>query len=544
MPAAWKRAVHPRRDRPCPWPATRVEESEAAKARALMDAAGPVIEEVLGLPGTVPELAEHARAHLRGEADPLGAAIVASVSDSENPARRGTAPYTDAWTADHGLPFAASAYVELSRITAHCTYFGGDKTWTGVRERRPNELAWAWWNTTSSGRHLRALLASADDESYREAVETLARHRVTPVQKMVVSYLVPTRDDWVDEVCALAPGSSDAEGPLRWMLLCSLGTAHQVETLGLPFVPGGAVIEVIATVVDATGPAGAVPPLAGALDETGIADHTRLLLDVLATLPADEAFQVLLDRLGRRYVPVAASAAADAFPARAIRLLASSAAADLPGTAELLRVQVITRPELVDELLPGLPDESRAVIETLRESAVRAPEPPPGTLPPLLTEPPWTRPRTQREPVVIKDLPYPGTRSIAWEPGERDAWNVDLPHWWRRVERLDWETQVARFQKGEPSSRDHLHLFVEGPEELVRPLLAGWEPSRFWDVEVGMPVIVSRFGLDALEVAVRAARQNPAKGAEVLLPYLSDEIVLLMADWLHRLKQAGATARG
>ncbi|WUI02493.1 DUF4132 domain-containing protein [Spirillospora sp. NBC_00431] len=371
-----------------------------------------------------------------------------------------------------------------------------------------------WWNVWDGARHLRALLAAAGDDVHGEAVD------------------------------ALASGTAQDESSLRWMLFCSLGTPGQVASLALRFGLGHPTIGVVATLVDGAGPAGAVPLLARSLDEPGIAAaHARLLANVLAALPADEAFQALLDRLDRKHVPVAAAAAADAFPARAVRLLAGSAAAGAPGAVELLTAQTITRPDLVDELLPGLPDESRAAIEALRASTARAPEAPPGTLPPLLTEPPWTRPRAGREPVVIKDLPYPGARTIDWEPGERDAWNVDLHHLWRWVDRLDWRVQVARFKRDELMSRNQPLLFVEGPEELVRPLLAGWEPPDVWDVAEWMRAVVHRFGLDAFDAAFAAASWNPAKAGGLLMPFLSDETALLMAGWLRRLQQPGATAR-
>jgi hypothetical protein len=545
MPAEWRRLVHPRRDRPGPLPEVRIDAAAAGKARALVGAARFEVEDVLALPGTAPTLAEHGRASLHGEPTPLGAAVVASVAVS----LRGLLelgrkdPFRDAWAAEHGLPFAACAYAELCDITVDYLQVGSKRTWGGVRERRPSDYVGGWWADENAARHLRSLLAAAGDGVYAEAVEGLAGRRRTSLQRMVVSYLVPTRRDWVDEVCAdpLIAGLPHHLA-FRWMLFCSLGTPDQVDPVTLPLGYYDRSPSTVATLVDGVGPAAAVPLVAEALDGEYIDTGTfRDLLDVLATLPADEAFQALVDRLGAKYVPPAVMAAARTFPERAVRLLAGSVAK--PGAEESLRAHLLTHPDLAEAMPPDLPDESRAAVEAIRESIVRVPEAPQEALPPLLVEPPWTRSRTRAVPVVIKDLPSPGTCSIAWEPGERDAWKVDLDHLWRWVERLDWHVQAERFTMGALPGHMHPLFFVEGPEELVRPLLAGWEPPAPWNVAEWMRVIVSKFELDALDAAVFAAQRDPANAGGILLPYLSDDVARLMADWLIRLKQAGRTAR-
>ncbi|WP_433472700.1 DUF4132 domain-containing protein [Spirillospora sp. CA-142024] len=544
MPDAWRRLVHPRRDRPGPWPEVRIDESAVGKARALVDGARAEVEEVLALPGSAPELVERGRAHLDGAADPLGAAVVASIAVAKRGLFElgGKDPFRDAWAAEHGLPFAACAFAELCEITTDYRQVGSRATWTGVRLARPSDYRGGPWAEERPARHLRALLAAADDGVYAEAVEGLASRRRTPVQRMVVSYLAPTRRDWVDEVRAdpAVHGLPPHVG-YRWMLFCSLGAPEQVDPVTLPLGYYDRSPSVVATLADGAGPSAAVPLVTEALDGEYIdTDTFRDLLGVLAVLPGDEAFQALVDRLGAKYVPPAVIAAARTFPRRAVRLLAGAAR---PEAEDLLRAHMLTHPDLVEEMLPELPDESRAVIESIRETTVRVPEAPAAALPPLLADPPWTRPRPKAKPVVIKDLPSSGTRSIGWEPGERDDWRVDLHHLWRWVERLDWQIQVEKFAKGDLPGHMHPLFFVEGPDELVRPLLAGWEPPTPWDVAEWMRVVVSRFELDALDAAVFAARRDPANAAEILLPFVSDEVARLMADWLVRLKQAGRTAR-
>ncbi|MCP9948568.1 hypothetical protein [Actinomadura madurae] len=286
------------------------------------------------------------------------------------------------------------------------------------------------------------------DGVYAEAVAGLAGARRTSLQSMVVSYLVPTRLDWADEVFT---DPLIARPPhhltFRWMLFCSLGAPEQVDPATLPLGYYDRSPSIVASLVDGVGPSAAVPLLAGALDDRYVdGDTSRSLLDALARLPVDEAFQALVDRFDRKYVRPALSAAARRFPVRALRLLA--AAPRGPEVEELLRAHLLTHPDLAEAMPPELPEESRAAVEAARASIVRLPEAPDGALPPLLADPPWTRPRSRARPVVIKDLGSPGTRSIAWEPGERDEWRVDLHHLWRWVDRLDWHVQAEKFEKG------------------------------------------------------------------------------------------------
>src|SRR5207249_887361 len=84
------------------------------------------------------------------------------------------------------------------------------------------------WAEGAAGRRMRALLAAADEDDYAEAVERLAEHRREPMQKLVVSYLVPTRQDWVEECLALPWLSLNG----RRLLWCAVGSAEQVGRRG------------------------------------------------------------------------------------------------------------------------------------------------------------------------------------------------------------------------------------------------------------------------------------------------------------------------
>ncbi|MBT2211615.1 DUF4132 domain-containing protein [Actinomadura sp. NEAU-AAG7] len=547
FPEAWLRERHPRRDRPGV-PDVRPDAEAVGRARTLVDAALPEIEHVLALPGTTPLLAEHARAHLAGSPSPLGAAVVASLTLTVRitPELWASEPFRDAWTAEHGLAFAVCAYLELSEVVIDYRSAAFDPRtgttrwdWSGVRERGSGDDR-RWWTAPAGVRRLRALLAAAGDDVYAEAAEAVARHRRTPAQQVIASYLMPTRRDWLAEARALpSPGGSYGDREWHpWMLLCALGDPDDVGGLTLEW--GSRRRDVIATLLEGVGPDALAALVTEAADERYLgADTARLLLDTLARLPVDAAFQALVDRLGRRYVQAAAIGAANRYPARALRLLAASAGT--PEVDEMLSAHLLAHPELADAMLPGLPEESRAAVDANRARNVRLPEA--DDLPPLLTDPPWTRARKKARPPVIKGLPLPALRAIVWEPGERDDWTTDVRDLWRWMEQPAWAEQAARFEKDDLPEHLHPAMFLGAPEDLVRPLLARWEPSDVFAVGDWEPAVVARFELDALEPVLFAARRAPAAAGHALMPYLSDDVARTMADWLLRRKRAGETAR-
>ncbi|MFD0903320.1 DUF4132 domain-containing protein [Actinomadura sediminis] len=552
MPDGWRRVLHPRRDRP-PVPAPPAPDRDAAeRVRELVAERRGEIEEVLALPGTDAAVAEAARADLGGGADPRGAAAVALVTVAlaglhrEGPDRL----FVDAWTADRGVAFAASAFAAMGGLRAvyqvadlsrrgrrRGRRAGGGLDWTGVRPRRPADGQSEWWIGRDAVRRLRARLAAAPDDVYADAVERLAGHRGHGGARLIAAYLAPTRRDWVEELCA-DPGQAAAPlSPDRWMLFCALGEPHQPAALGLPLDHDDRTLDVLASLVDGVGPEPVVPLIVDVLDDDHVpADRLRVLLGVLAALPADEAFRALVERIDRPGVPPALLAAARRFPARAMRLLPE---ADGPRAAELLTGHVRCNPGLAEETIPSLPGPAGAKVRKVLDAATRVPHA--TDLPPLLTEPPWTRDRAKAKPAVVKGLAPAGHRAAVWEPGEREEWTSRSPYLWRWADRLDLEKLARKFDKIPPHQQ--VVVLVKGPEDVVRPLLAGWEPPVAWETGDWLRVLVGRFGPDAHDPALLAARENPAHLAGVLLPLLSDDIARTMADWLVRLKTAAKTAR-
>ncbi|MFB9837364.1 hypothetical protein, partial [Actinoallomurus acaciae] len=356
LPSAWKQRRHPRRDDS---PAPTVY--GGTRRRLISPETRAEIEQALHGRGSDPELAERGLAHLQGAPDPLGAAVVASISVHRSVG--GVAwPFADAWVADHGLPFAACAYAEFG--SAAVDRDSGTGELRVVSASRYGRHTHAWWRDDAASWRLRTRLAIADDEVYAETVERLAGRRRDPGQRAVVSYLVPDRRDWVDECCAAPP-----DDPIKWTLLLALSSGDQLAALGdwMPprwwEFPTGAV----ATMVDGLGPAMA-PLLIDALDQDLSVPETRTMLNALALLPSDEAFRALVDRVGRRYVQPALLGAMKRFPIRAMRLLApatrgSTRAAEL--TRELLAGHLLAAPARTEAALPDLPPDARAVIASL-----------------------------------------------------------------------------------------------------------------------------------------------------------------------------------
>ncbi|MBE1537269.1 DUF4132 domain-containing protein [Actinomadura algeriensis] len=548
MPGAWRRVLHPRRDRP-PVPAPPApDKGAAARVAGLIEEKRDELEKVLDFSGTDPELAEAARAHLRGEANPRGAAALAHLTVAVHGLQYegGDRLFADAWIAGHGIAFAVAAFAETGGIRAVYNVADlsgrgkskkaqarGELNWTGVRPRRTSDAELDWWIDRGTARRLRAHLAAAPDDVYAGAVERLAEHRGHPLQKRITAYLVPTRADWVEEQCANPGPAAGHRSPDRWLLHCALGEPSQPAAIGLPFGHHDLTLDVYTTLVDGVGPEAALPLLLKVFEDEVLDDA---LVEVLATLPLDGAFRALAGRIDHPAVPPGLLAAAARFPARAVRLLAE---ADDPRLAELLAGHVRSHPDLTERTLPALSAQAREKVRPMLDAAARVPAA--TDLPPLLAEPPWTRARAKAEPVVLKDLPPPGIRAISWEPGEREAWRSRSTFLWDWSDRIDHVKLAAKF--GKIPGHQQIVVVLKGDEDVVRPLLPGWEPPVTMEEDDWMRVLVARFEFDAHDIVLRTVRTDPAPLGGLLMPLLSDEVAWTMADWLVRLRTAGRTAR-
>ncbi|MBO2463378.1 DUF4132 domain-containing protein [Actinomadura violacea] len=551
IPRTWKRHLHPRHGGH-PGPKTKV--AGVSEGDVLASYADD-IEVALSHEKADPALAAAARGHLSGDADPLGAAVLATILGPEIHSGGAAVMFADVWITTHGLPFALRAFVERLDVESGSPY----GAWKGgvVRPAAPR---FDGYRLDATAKRLRAVLAAAGGAGYREAVAVLGELRTTPLRRMVCAYLVPTERDWVAECCA-APANTLP----RELLLRSLGSPEHLELLGAGArisVADCYDIENLLTLAEGVGPAIA-PFLAEAFDEHhDSAPRRKGLLEALKRLPSDEAFRLMLERCGNTHMRAALHETMELFPVRAVRVLAAAAAAGDATAEELLAGHL--RGDAA-RALTDLPAESRAVVDKLTAAGGRVPEASADELPRVLVDPPWARTGPKTKPVVLKGLTAPAGQDVVWAPGERDAW--------LRTEIADpsgggvtiravrptaapdpaWEKRIANIRAGvalEPVEQEpywQAAMLAKGPEELVRPALRDWRPDwggrglgtrNAWSPDHWLRPITARFGLDALPVVLSFARARPARGAELLLPFLDGEVAEAMAGWL--LRVAGA----
>ncbi|GAA2454242.1 hypothetical protein GCM10010191_86380 [Actinomadura vinacea] len=533
LPDSWRRKLHPRRGG-APVRPVKVKSSVVAAMTARVAAGRPLCEMAFTARGSDPLLVEEGRRHLEGEAGPLGAAVVAATALPELDFgvlhEKDGCALVDTWIVEHGIGFAARAFVEMSEVTVRWAIRDSARVPGWVRGRND---PWPWpfaGMEYAVGRRLRTLLATCDEPEYRAAVEALAEARRTPRQRLVAAYLVPARSDWVAESCREA-ARSDVGSRFEWMYGCAVAGEHLDLIDPLDSWMAGPV-EFTATLVDGAG--AALAPTAARAADSGHGDGRAGGLDVLAMLPSDAAFRSLLDRLDQEGAEAALVTAMARFPRRAMRVLAE------PGSsraARLLAAHVRARPALAAD---GLPAEVRAVVE----ADARVPEAPAGDLPRALADPPWARPAgSAKRPVVIGGLEPVGEPAVRWAAGEREAWarqESEIALW---DEDSDWDELARRFRLGDLKPWGERSLLVQGPEDLVRPLVPDWESPLVGDVHGWMRPVLARWELAALPAAQGLAEAAPARAGDLLLPFLDADVALQTAEWLARSKTGGRVAR-
>ncbi|MDX3729613.1 DUF4132 domain-containing protein [Streptomyces caniscabiei] len=542
LPAAWHRHVHPRRGgiprRPTPPRKGAAEQAE----RQLRDA-DTWVRQYLDSPRSDPDLVRAAEGQLAGAADPLGAAVLAVTSDT---AWSGTS-CADAWVEAHGAVFAALATVELFDIEVHFTQHGPRRFDPYVERTPAGAYAGHAWRVRGVADRLRERLAAADEDTYRAVVAALAGVRSSARRRVVVSYLVPTETAWLDE-CA---GGPEADRPrdhvLRSMLFCSFDDPEQVrKSGGVASLNNGWSMSTVATVAEGIGTA--VAPLVAEHVRSSYvtSDTVKKVNSVLVELPSDEAFGLLLEQLDDKRTQPFVAKAARRYPRRALRMLAEAVAAGGPN-AEALRyallVHVSAHQDLAEKALASLSPRAAGAVEPLLSTPDRVPDAPAASLPDLFTSPPWTRPRTVVEVRRVSGLVAEDEPGIDWLPGERQEW-ADAPSWerdWAR--RTEWpDDPEALLGAVRANKVGTLGIFLDKPEELVRPLLDEWNPTGM-DSDATLKPVVARFGTDALGVVLRAAQQWPAALAPLLAPFVSVQAARLVAEWAVRLKSARGTTR-
>jgi hypothetical protein len=544
MPAAWRRAVPASLRRGEARPARPDAEAPQRIARHLAGEA-KWIEQMLDAPGSDATLVAAARAHLAGEHNPLGAAVLTRVAFHYQLQTL----FVDFWVMEHGLPFAARTLVEMSAVEAHYLQSGQVRSRPELRRRGPDAPNTSWVHGEMTDR-LRRLIAAADEETYRRTVEELSSCRETPARRILVAHLVPDERAWID-ACCVAPLPADAA--LRVMLLSVVYRPDQLDCFegrtGLHW--GAWTAPLVAGLADRVGPVFA-PLLAERFGAWHDAERYRTTAGWLLELPTDEAFALLLQHADDRVVRPTLLEAMRRYPLRALRLLSAAVAVAEEGDAallqQLLTSHVVCHADLVREALPGLPEDTAALVATLLEGRPsRVAEAPAEALPDMLVSPPWLGERKRAKPRVAEPGAVPEPE-LHWLDGEQEVWaaaNSRYAAWYARWRSgHSWKSEIESLRKGESGQRmGDAHLFVACPEDEVRPLLSAFDPEDLWDGDACLKPVAARHGLHALPMLLRLATRQPATIGPLLLPYRSVEVARRMADWLTRLTSSAALAR-
>ncbi|MCX4736029.1 WGR and DUF4132 domain-containing protein [Streptomyces sp. NBC_01363] len=537
LPASWKRVLHPRRGGVRRGPVkVRREAFDTIEARLAENAAW--IQEFADSPRSDAAVAQSLRAHLGTDPSPVGAAALTAIVDAPG--------WADFWSERYGLPFAARTATEVFSVDA-------DWQQSGLKRGAPRLLAlpaprhayWSWHHRAPIDR-VRALLAAADEETYRAAVEALAECRTDTLRKIIVSYLVPSETDWVDELCADPAVSAEQDRTLRAMVFSSLYSADQLALL--PYRPDFTLgVAVIATVAEGIGPA-VSQSLADTLDGNHYySDNVKLAADALAELPTDEAFLGLLAHADSKHVRPSLLEAMRRYPVRAVRLLAAEAggrSAAASRSLQLLRSHVGAHRELLTPVLDGLGPEVVEIVDPLLNPADLIADAPADALPAVLTAPPWSRPRTTVKAKAVTGLTAVSEPSLEWLPEEQAAWAATSSWYTTKRNNGDLNEHIDVLRHGAASEGLRpAWVFVHGDEEVVAPLLASWDPTDLWDGEDTLKPIAARFGLAALPLLLRVVPRQPGSLAPLLLPYVDVDVARSMANWAVRLKSTATTAR-
>ncbi|MFI9628507.1 DUF4132 domain-containing protein [Streptomyces sp. NPDC052042] len=545
LPTRWKQMLLPRRGG-FPRVPSGVAPGAFEKIDAEVAEQASWIQRFIDSPDSDRGLAAQLRAHLAGDPTPVGAALLTTIVPLSLP----DSAWAHLWTERYGLPFAARAAAELFSVEATWQQVRSSRTMPQLKVlTRPHHTYWSQ-NRRPVMDRVRALLAAADEETYRAAVAALADCRTDLPHRIVVSCLVPSETAWVDELCADPRVLEEDDPSLLTAMFSSLHSGHQAAlfTHRPPLAYNAALV---ATLAEGIGTALA-PLLAAQFEEgTYFADAVKSAADSLVELPSDEAFLALLAHADLKHVRAALLEAMPRYPVRATRLLAAESRRGSGTSADrarrLLQVHLAVSREVVSHALPGLDAEVVEIVEPLMNPVDLVPDAPADTLAEVLTTPPWSRPRSTAKPLVVTGLTAESVPSAEWLPGERESWAATSS--WYTTERTDgrwtgWDADdpALRHALGE-GGISSAWLYIHGPEELVAPYLATWDPSDMWDAQDTFKPVVARFGVAALPVLLRVAPAQPASLAPVLLPFVDVRVARHMADWAARLKTVAVTAR-
>nr|WP_237419093.1 DUF4132 domain-containing protein [Kitasatospora sp. SID7827] len=565
LPAAWRAHVVPRRGGGVPagpWRPSVGPEGAVEWEERLLAEEERAVEKVLSSKHGDPEVVRAVRAHLAGAPDPVGAAALAAVLNprhADDPARR----QFDSWVVRFGPEFAVRAALRALEVRGTPLWAMWQNRGVGFR-RDPVDTVHAVTLELGLLAAARRMLAGAEEPVRQAALAALDGARDTPLRRAVIAYLTPERTALVD--ACLADPSASADPLVRTLLAYALGSAEQVARFG----DADGVLryawrhELVATLADGAGTAGAPLVRAGAVPE-GYAHDSEWYAEFLAAFPTDGTLAELIDRIADKHARVALLGAVERQPVRALRLLAAAArrggsdaaaarrggadaaaarrgGADAAAARLMLNGLVARLRSRLAELLPRLDEATAAFVRSLDGAREPLPEAAPAALPALLASPPWERPRAARPPKALTVPAADQDAELLWEEGESASFAAATAHYWQYPAATDWRAELKKAQQ--PSRAWDLgRLLVQGPDELVAPLLESLEPRALAESTDQLPPLLARFGTAALRLVLGAAQARPSEAAAVLLPVRGAAAAALMADVLVRLKSVQPVAR-
>ena len=534
LPAAWTKGVLASVHR-------EPDPSAPALWREQIEQQREAIDLALGFPENAPFVGA-IRAHLDGEPDAVGAAAVlflAQTGNSFDPVRNIA---LDAWRLEHGLPFAASAIAEegglyLEPRSIQNPDRSGPRVRTGVLAASNHVAVADWDRNVTAG--LRGDIERCGENEYRAVRDTVAEHRSGPGQRSRAALLLPGEHDWVAETCSEAPYSNEATDGEMWALI---KTAEQLNALpALALWPNRVSPATLGSLIAGLG-ADSLPALVATLDldwEPN-AEQRRTLLAGIAMLPGDDAMRWLIEHLTEPHVAAAAVEAARRFPVRALHTVASRAA---PENERDRRSRAATLaeidPAVFEAAMKQLTEAERADIRALMSRPDPMPEADPGTLPRLLVDPPWAKPRPKTKPKTIKGLKAPESTTLEWLPGEQDRYlTAGDRHYEQETDWAAW-ADGAHYKPGSASV-----LLAYGPLDSGRELIANRKWKHRFDCRIdAIPRILGRFEAAAVPAFVKQANRN-THVRKLLLPVVDLEVARLMAEWYSRFASERALAVG
>ncbi|GAB1511288.1 DUF4132 domain-containing protein [Actinophytocola sp. KF-1] len=502
-------------------------EKLVAKYRSRIDA-------VLDADGTDQEIAAAARRHLGGTPDPLGAAAVlflvalhASYHDRDQTSRFG-----QYLVAEHGVLFAVEASMRLATLAAGATS-GGSRGNNLRRTTAGERLPWRWPGADVLG-DVRTALAAADDDEYAKAVATIGALRTDANTRLVAAFLAPTETAWADELTA---DVDHTDHLTVWLYLCAVRSVDQLADVTFAEYALDRNARTLPTLVRTLGPA--VAPVLARWCEKADNDVRKRLLAAIVAMPTDDAFRSLVAKADQAPYRAALQEAAPRYPVRATRVLAEAAAAGNQVAVELLRAHLLTRQELLTDVVPTLPGAAREAALATQEGVVRLPDAPADLLPPVLASPPWTRKRTTAARVVLPDLAVTAPTRVVWADGERDqafAQRARISYGRHRSGGIDWTAELARYGGNDwalPS------ILLHAPDDVALATLKAWRPERVHNVDIWGPALLARFDVDAVPVVTAvAAASSGQDDLRALLPVLDTDVATTMATALAKRRTA------